>query len=111
MGVRVIDLRISRYVRAGQQESRFEYWCGHTFLSVPLDLVLSDIELFVKKNPTELVFLQVRPDYSPINVDYTLFSLFGWTNSRVLKCSDLFHLVEYIRNKIGTYLTQEFIGG
>jgi len=39
-----------------------EYWCGHTYLSVPLELVLHDIVKFIKKFPSEVILIDFRED-------------------------------------------------
>jgi hypothetical protein len=46
------------------------YWCGHTFLTVPLKLVLLDVRRFIKEHPTEVVVLEIKGDWSPVNADY-----------------------------------------
>jgi hypothetical protein len=67
-GVRYLDIRCCEYVRPKQ--NKIEYWCGHTFMSVPLDLVLGHIIKFLRQHPTEVLVLAIRPDWSPINSDY-----------------------------------------
>lgn len=67
-GVRVIDLRISGLFDY-RYSNEMEYWCSHSFLTVPLRIVLSDIRKFIRENPTEVVIVEIKGDWSPINAD------------------------------------------
>ena len=58
-GARVLDLRVAFY----REGSLLEYWCAHTFLTVPLRAVVKDISRFVVENPSESVLVSLTPDY------------------------------------------------
>ena len=66
-GIRVLDLRIAGYQPTS---GLMQYWCAHTFLTVPLISVLMDVREFMVRNPSETVWILMTPDYSPINSDY-----------------------------------------
>ena len=67
-GIRVLDLRIACFQPT--KSSPIQFWCAHTFLTVPLISVLDDIRVFMHENPSESVWILLTPDYSPINADY-----------------------------------------
>lgn len=46
-----------------------EYWCGHSFLSVPLTTVVKDFLRFARKNPSEVIIIDYRPDTRSLNAD------------------------------------------
>ena len=55
-GIRVIDLRVSV---AGDGT----FYCSHTFGCVALDGVLHEVAKFVRDHPSEIVIVEVSPDY------------------------------------------------
>lgn len=67
MGVRVLDIRIC--FRKSSSLSQNEYWVCHTFLVMPLDEALDQINTFLKEHPTELVVLEIRAGLDPLNLD------------------------------------------
>jgi len=42
-------------------------------LSIPLNLAFFHINKFLDKYPSEVIVLEIRPDYSPINADNIIF--------------------------------------
>ncbi len=67
-GVRVLDVRVAGTRR--HSDNQIEYWCAHTFLTVPFMSVMNDIRQFMQENPTETVFLFFLSDHMSINSDY-----------------------------------------
>lgn len=65
-GARYFDIRVSGYIK----ETVMEYWCGHSFLSVPLLVVLNDFIRFIEEHPTEVIVIDYRPDTRSFNADY-----------------------------------------
>jgi hypothetical protein len=61
MGVRFLDLRL---VVAVSKERAL--WCGHSFLTVPLDEVVGEVRRFLSENRKECVVIKVQKDYSPV---------------------------------------------
>lgn len=66
MGCRVLDLRVFKY---RENKGEWVYWCGHTLMSVPLDIVLYHIVKFIKDHPTEVIIIDHRPDWRSKNGD------------------------------------------
>lgn len=67
MGVRTLDLRVS-----GEQDGSksLEFWCSHTFMTVPLKKVLKHIKKFVDEFPSEVVVVEIHPDQHPLNGEF-----------------------------------------
>ena len=72
IGVRYFDFRVVGY-KPGEGDDTIQWWCGHTFLAVPLSKVVSELMLFIEEYPTEVIFFEVKPDWSPVNMDSNLF--------------------------------------
>jgi hypothetical protein len=51
------------------QGEQIAWWLGHTFLSIPLHLAIYHLKIFIEKYPSEVIILECRPDYSPVNAD------------------------------------------
>lgn len=66
-GVRCLDLRVSLFLN---KQHVWELWCGHTFMTVPLSQVVADVRAFLTDYPSEVVLVDVKPDYSPVNAEW-----------------------------------------
>lgn len=79
-----------------------EYWCGHSFLTVPLEVVLHDFVKFIKKHPTEVIIIDHRPDTRSFNGDYI-----GLASKRTSQAISLWHqkrmedMTKYVIQEIG----------
>ena len=71
-GVRVLDLRVVGYINYEEDgpDAKMEYWLAHTAIIVPLKLVLQEILTFINENPSEVLVLEFRADWSPVNADH-----------------------------------------
>lgn len=67
MGVRMLDLRLTMLKDLSTDISQF--YCSHTFLSVPLSEVILDVWTFLREHPSETVLIAIRADHRVINAD------------------------------------------
>ncbi len=105
-GVRVLDLRIAGF--RSHPDSKAEYWCAHTFLTVPFRKVIHEVKTFLKENPSESVIVLMNPDYSTINADYLgLVNISRKQRQRVFKPSrqDLLEICKNI--DVTSYLEED----
>lgn len=65
----MLDFRVSGYIKNPSVSKDIEYWIGHSFLCIPLAKALYDISKFIRKNPTEVIVIEFRGDWSPVNAD------------------------------------------
>lgn len=102
----MIDLRVMGY--RGPNSEEIEFWCGHTFLSVPLLVVLRDVKRFVEEHPSEVIVLEVRPDYSPINGDYGMLASREYSQVVRLVGRDNTDLLKFILSELESTLFCNF---
>ena len=55
--------------RDKKKSEKMEYWCGHSFLTVPLEIVLHHIKEFLDKHPKEVIIIDHRADTRTFNGD------------------------------------------
>jgi hypothetical protein len=75
-GIRGIDIRIQRVnhqvpkpeFNLDKNRNRLHsYWTGHGARSLPLIQIMSQIKEFIDLNPTEVIFIQIGRDWTPID--------------------------------------------
>ena len=93
MGVRFLDLRISLY----KETDTFSYYITHAFVLVPLLVVIVDLWEFLNENPSETVFLLVKPGSRVWNVD-----LFQESQTVKLNNKDMPAVAEWIEKVFNT---------
>lgn len=99
--MRYFDVRVSGYIQPCISKE-MEYWCGHSFLSVPLDLVIHDFVKFIKKHPSEVVIIDYRPDTRSLNGD--IFCMASNEYSQVINLNSEEHqqaLTQHLIQEIG----------
>ena len=105
-GCRVLDIRISGYINH-TNGGNLEYWCSHTFLTFPLEIVLCDILRFVKNHPSEVIIIDHRADTYTLNGDKAdLLTKFGGVNSECMsikKPEDLKKMTDYFIDCLGEH--------
>eukprot|EP00347_Sterkiella_histriomuscorum_P020296 403338349 len=126
MGVRVLDIRgskyyapnqrnihVANYLKHGEPEQNdnnqkrkkmFRYYIGHTLICVPLDQVIFDIQKFIYKNPTEVIIVLLRTDFAVFNADFKYLSHNSQQNrSRVkkIKNKEMSDFIDYFINGVG----------
>lgn len=67
---------------------------------MPYDVVLKEIQSFIENNPSEVIFLLLRSDYSPINADNPCLR----RKTKVNKTKDMNPVVDYTIDKLGRSL-------
>ncbi len=82
--MRALDLRVT--CLRNKHKDEIEYWCAHTFLTVPLIVVINDIKRFLDEYPSESVIVTINADYQSVNADYCgLVNFSRKERSRVVK--------------------------
>ena len=94
-GVRCIDLRVVGL--QSKDKKTVELWCAHTFLTVPLLVVIRDIAAFIKENPSEVLVLTIVGDYSTIDADKLGWKHYKGGATRIKKIEDFSPLMKMFR--------------
>lgn len=91
-GIRTLDMRVSFDITTNV------FYITHTYFSEQLSVVISDLNSFLSTHPTEIVFVQITPDY-----EYTA----DWTNLMEFNMCQLFinTLLNYVIPYNGTIPT------
>ena len=108
-GVRFLDLRISLYkVDKNDGKSFGQYYCSHTFLTVPFEEVVYDLYRFLSENPTETVLSIIRGDHKCLNIVEKVSFLEHNKNSltKVLTDEDMPLVIKFIQEHFHDYGNQ-----
>lgn len=83
-GIRTIDLRVSPDINNNNN-----FYITHTYFAEPLSVILSDLNMFLSAHPTEIIFVQISPDYEYVP---------NWTSALELTLCQVFvnNLSDYI---------------
>ena len=114
MGIRVLDLRITGYIdnlRGTKGKDKYqcmEFWCSHTFLSVPLLTVLMDIMRFSNENPSEVIIIKIKPEGGPLNADNWILPATANSEIVALQGRDNKDLVKQVVNLLGDKIVYNF---
>ncbi|CDW73418.1 pi-plc x domain-containing protein 1 [Stylonychia lemnae] len=86
--------------KEAKKHKKFEYYCGHSFQMVPLDIALADIVKFIDQNPSEVIVVLLRTDYSPIKLDLNICKMpTGSIVKKIKKDFDAY--INYAMDKLG----------
>ena len=66
---------------------------------MPLAIVLADIKLFIRENPSEVVTILLRQDYSSVNADW--WGIRKLQSTKVSKVENLEVIIPEIRKIMG----------
>lgn len=91
-----------------EEYSSLEFWCSHTFLSVPLSLVLKHVKQFVDRFPSEVVTIEIHPDKQPINGESVILKTMNQNNVVKLYKRDDEQIIRAINDIIGDKVLTTF---
>mmetsp|Transcript_44159 Transcript_44159/g.42890 ORF Transcript_44159/g.42890 Transcript_44159/m.42890 type:complete len:93 (+) Transcript_44159:474-752(+) len=84
-----------------------QFWCSHTFLSVPLETVLENMRSFIEEYPSEVIIVKVKPDKHPVNADKAFLARKSSQTFNLNK-RDNADLLHYILDKVGDKVMRDF---